>query len=70
MIDIQEKGESKPAKSQPLDIEKKKSLLSSESGKYKNLDINALEELLEDAVKNEEYEKASMIRDEIEKRKK
>ncbi|MDA3952226.1 MAG: UvrB/UvrC motif-containing protein [Bacteroidales bacterium] len=29
-----------------------------------------MEELLAEAVKNEEYEKASMIRDEIRKRKK
>ena len=70
VIDIQEKGESKPAKSKPLDIEKNELLSSTKGDKYKKLDINALEELLEEAVKNEEYEKASMIRDEIEKRKK
>lgn len=68
VIEIHEKG--KPAKSGPLDIEKKKPPVSSGGDKYKKLDINVLEELLEEAVKNEEYEKASMIRDEIEKRKK
>jgi len=70
VIDIQEKGTGKTAKSEPLDIEKKEPSVSSGGDKYKKLDINVLEELLEEAVKNEEYEKASMIRDEIEKRKK
>ena len=70
VIDIQEKGEKKTAKSEPLDIEKKEPLVSLGGDKYKKLDIHVLEELLEEAVKNEEYEKASMIRDEIEKRKK
>ncbi len=70
VIDIQEKGESKTAKSEPLDIEKKEPSALSGGDKYKKLDINVLEKLLEEAVKNEEYEKASMIRDEIEKRKK
>ena len=70
VIDIQEKGESKPAKSEPLDIEKNKISSSPKGDKYKKLDINALEELLEEAVKNEEYEKASMIQNEINKRKK
>ncbi len=70
VIDIQEKGESKPAKSEPLDIEKNKLSSSPKGDKYKKLDINALEKLLEEAVKNEEYEKASMIQNEINKRKK
>ncbi|MCK5171030.1 MAG: bifunctional nuclease family protein [Bacteroidales bacterium] len=70
VIDIQEKGESKPAKSKPLDIEKNEFSSSPKGDKYKKLDINALEELLEEAVKNEEYEKASMIQNEINKRKK
>jgi hypothetical protein len=32
--------------------------------------LGELEELLNEAVKNEEYEKASLIRDEIKRRKK
>ncbi len=36
----------------------------------KNNNIDELKELLEEAVKNEDYEKASVIRDEIKKRKK
>jgi hypothetical protein len=37
--------------------------------KYKDMDLEELESLLEEAVKNEEYEKASAIRDEINRRK-
>ncbi|MEE4196461.1 MAG: bifunctional nuclease family protein [Bacteroidales bacterium] len=37
---------------------------------FEDLDIEALETLLEEAVKKEEYERASIIRDEINKRKK
>ncbi len=40
------------------------------SQKYKDMDMEELESLLEEAVKNEEYEKASAIRDEINRRKK
>jgi bifunctional DNase/RNase len=36
---------------------------------YKNMSIDELEEQLNDAVSNEEYEKASLIRDEINRRK-
>src|SRR6056297_372483 len=45
--------------------------LSSMSGyEFEELDIEALEALLDEAIKKEEYEKASIIRDEINKRKK
>jgi len=37
---------------------------------YEDLDIEALEVLLDEAIKKEEYERASIIRDEINKRKK
>jgi bifunctional DNase/RNase len=37
---------------------------------YKEMTLNELQDLLEKAVENEEYEKASLIRDEINKRKK
>lgn len=35
---------------------------------YSNLDVNQLHSLLDEAVKNEDYEKAAKIRDEISKR--
>ena len=70
VIDIEGVGKAKIAKKQPKDIESTDISTLSGSGKYKDLDENALEKLLEEAVKNEEYEKASMIRDEIERRKK
>lgn len=67
VIDIQEKGDKKTTKKEPLKIEKKKSI-TIESAKYKDLDVGALTELLEEAIKNEEYEKASIIQTEINKR--
>jgi bifunctional DNase/RNase len=42
----------------------------SSSGAYDNNTLEELEEMLQKAVENEEYEKASQIRDEINKRKK
>ena len=69
IIDIEEVGKSKVSKKQQKDIEEIDISSSSKSEKYKDLDIDALERLLEEAVKNEDYEKASVIRDEIDKRK-
>ncbi|MFC2151742.1 bifunctional nuclease domain-containing protein [Bacteroidota bacterium] len=68
VIDIQERGEQKTTKSKSENILKKK-VSATEEGKYKNMDVNALESLLEEAIKNEEYEKASIIQEEINKRK-
>jgi len=69
VIDIQERSENKPPKTKkPTGGEKKKSHPEDKS-KYKDLDLKTLEELLDEAVKNEEYEKASLIQDEINKRK-
>jgi hypothetical protein len=70
IIDIQEKGDKKFPKAETKDVENEKVQPSADYSKYKKLDIKTLEDLLAEAVKNEEYEKASMIRDEIEKRKK
>lgn len=70
VIDIEQVGKAKVSKKQPKDIESTDISTLPGSEKYKNLDAGALEKLLEEAVKNEEYEKASMIRDEIERRKK
>lgn len=69
VIDIQERSETKTKKTEPLNIEEKKITSSPKSNKYKNLDIDALEELLAEAIKKEEYEKASIIQNEIKKKK-
>ena len=69
IIDIEEVGKPKVSKKQKKDIEEIDISSPSRSEKYKDLDIDALERLLEEAVKNEDYEKASVIRDEIDKRK-
>ncbi|HSH51400.1 MAG TPA: bifunctional nuclease family protein [Bacteroidales bacterium] len=45
-------------------------LSSMSSYEYEDLDIEALEVLLNEAIKKEDYERASIIRDEINKRKK
>ena len=42
----------------------------SESATYGQYSLNELKEMLEEAVKSEDYEKASVIRDELKKRKK
>jgi uncharacterized protein len=42
----------------------------SASGNYKSMSLDELESLLSQAVKNEDYEKAARIRDEISKRNK
>ena len=41
-----------------------------ETSTYSQYSLNELNEMLEEAVKNEDYEKASIIRDELKKRKK
>ena len=42
---------------------------STKSSHYKDMETEELEDLLDEAIKNEEYEKASVIRDEINRRK-
>jgi len=68
VIDIEETSKSKPVKQDIKDIEKNKTT-GTDRSKYKDLDTKMLEELLEEAVKNEEYEKASIIQEELNKRK-
>ena len=66
VIDLeQEKGSH-----QPKGEKKTKKTTRESSQKYKDMALGELEELLNEAVKNEEYEKASLIRDEIKRRKK
>lgn len=43
---------------------------ASERSSYSQYSLNELNEMLEEAVQNEDYEKASIIRDELKKRKK
>lgn len=69
VIDIQERGETKAPQAKKTPVSGKKRSDITDENKYKNLDLEALEELLDEAVKNEEYEKASVIQDEINKRK-
>jgi len=69
VIDIQERGEKKTSKKETINIEDKKATPKPEGNKYKDLDIKALEGLLEEAIKNEEYETASIIQEEINKKK-
>jgi bifunctional DNase/RNase len=68
VIDIEESTKSKPVKKNIEDLEKNKTT-GTDSKKYKDLDTKVLEDLLEEAVKNEEYEKASIIQDELNRRK-
>lgn len=58
-------------KEQGTHSESHKSTSSSttQTSQYKDMDTEELEDLLDEAVKNEEYEKASVIRDEINRRK-
>lgn len=69
VIDIQQKDDKKFAKPESNDVENEKITSSADYGKYKKLDIESLEELLSEAIKNEEYEKASIIQNEINLRK-
>ncbi|NOQ26896.1 MAG: hypothetical protein GQ564_16165 [Bacteroidales bacterium] len=69
VIDIQQKEDNKFAKPESKDVENEKITSSADYGKFKKLDIESLEELLSEAIKNEEYEKASIIQSEINLRK-
>ncbi len=68
VIDIDETTKTKPVKKDIKDLEKNKTT-GTDPSKYKDLDTKMLEDLLEEAVKNEEYEKASIIQEELNKRK-
>ncbi|MDY6801486.1 MAG: bifunctional nuclease family protein [Bacteroidota bacterium] len=72
VIDIESEENIQPHKS-PSEKSSDKSetdISSMSSYEYEDLDIEALEVLLDEAIKKEEYERASIIRDEINKRKK
>ncbi|MGC9373805.1 MAG: bifunctional nuclease domain-containing protein [Bacteroidales bacterium] len=72
VIDIESEEKIPPQKSSSDESsDKPEADVSSMSGyEFEDLDIEALEVLLDEAIKKEEYEKASIIRDEIKKRKK
>lgn len=65
VIDLEQDKDSGEMKSE----KKTQRTAKGSSQKYKDMDVQELEDLLEEAVKNEEYEKASAIRDEINRRK-
>jgi hypothetical protein len=67
VIDLEQEKGAGEAKSGE---KKTKKTTRASSQKYRDMDLEELEGLLEEAVKNEEYEKASAIRDEINRRKK
>lgn len=69
VIDIQERGEKKTSHTDHINIEDKETVPKSTEGKYKKMNLDELKELLEEAIKKEEYEKASIIQDEINRRK-
>jgi uncharacterized protein len=72
VIDIESEEKIPPQKSssdEPSD-KPEADVSSMSSYEFEDLDIEALEVLLDEAIKKEEYEKASIIRDEIKKRKK
>jgi hypothetical protein len=67
VIDLeQEKDEAEGDKGE----DPSKTKAKSSSQEYKKMSMKELEDLLEEAVNNEEYEKASVIRDEINRREK
>ncbi len=72
VIDIESEEKIQPHKSSSDESSDKPDadVSSMSSYEYEDLDIEALEVLLDEAIKKEEYEKASIIRDEINKRKK
>jgi bifunctional DNase/RNase len=72
VIDIESEDKMQTQKPTEDDSSDKKApdLSSMSSYEFEDLDVEALEVLLDEAIKKEEYEKASIIRDEINKRKK
>lgn len=72
VIDIESEEKIPPQKSSSDESSDKPEadVSSMSSYEFEDLDIEALEVLLDEAIKKEEYEKASIIRDEIKKRKK
>lgn len=72
VIDIESEEKIPPQKSSSDEPSDKTDadVSSMSSYEFEDLDIEALEVLLDEAIKKEEYEKASIIRDEINKRKK
>jgi bifunctional DNase/RNase len=55
-------------KDQEVEMEQEDNSTRGSGGKYSNLSVSELNKLLEEAITKEDYEKASEIRDEIQKR--
>jgi hypothetical protein len=68
VIDIEETGKPKPSRTKTKDVESTDLASSFRNKEYKDIDTDVLQGLLDEAIKNEEYEKASIIRDELDKR--
>lgn len=68
VIDIEEMGKPKPSRTKTKDVESTDLASSFRNKEYKDIDTDVLQGLLDEAIKNEEYEKASIIRDELDKR--
>jgi uncharacterized protein len=68
VLDFDKEPEIHPATASDVNFESKPS--SHSSAEYKTFSIEELNEMLDEAIGNEDYEKASLIRDEINRRKK
>ncbi len=68
VIDFDSEAKNKKMETDDLRMEPEPSLVENEE--LKDLDIDALKELLEEAINKENYERASIIRDEINRRNK
>ncbi|MCF8378594.1 MAG: bifunctional nuclease family protein [Bacteroidales bacterium] len=67
VLDFDKEGE-KPGSSEENDFDDETSTESSYSEEYKSLNIAELKEMLSEAVANEDYEKAALIKNELDKR--
>ncbi|MBN2212954.1 MAG: bifunctional nuclease family protein [Bacteroidales bacterium] len=70
ILDFDKEGASKPSKSDDSKEHDIKVEKSPQSEELKNIRMQDLKSMLEEAIRNENYERASLIRDEINRRKK
>ena len=68
VIDDDDKNKNKISPEMDIPVKSKKEI--KDNGEYKDFNIGELNKMLETAVNDEDYEKASIIRDEINRRKK
>ncbi len=67
--DAGKKSKEPKSEEEPPEMKKESSKGAASSGKYKNSTVEELKKLLDEAVSKEDYEKASMIKKELEQRK-